>query len=295
MPLQPKSVHDPITVKPPHDFDPIHASPDDLQKALYPPRPNPETAPKNFAQWRDIVARKLIYVGKPFSDNPRRLDESDNWSGGIIHAADSNNDSLTAVTALSIIPNIHPNKDALGNYLDGEYRLWTWLGLDGWTNKVSLKAGVTSSLTVQNGTITSRSTEAVILYQDGDNDIYVKPFVGFTVEPGDLVWTTVWRPGRQPTAGAAFIVNLGDKTYSNAAIDNISLEGATAQWIATGRSPKDPSPLSWPSQGASFFVGGLASGTRSGSSLSQAQLVDAKHVGFQAVRAEDECLVGFGV
>lgn len=299
MPFQPTEVHGPITRKPPTNFVPIKASPDDLRKALYPPRPDPETTPKHFALWRDIVARKPIYVGKDFQESPGGLDESDNWSGAVLHAAprgfgandDTINDPFDSVTGWWIIPNVHPKKDDHGNYVDGEYRLWTWLGLDGWINKVTLKAGVTSSLTVKNGTITSRSTEAAILYRNGDH-ISVSPFVGFTVEPGDLVAAYVWSHN---STGTAYIYNQGSNTYSNAAIDNISLEGATAEWIAAGRNPKDPSPYPFPSYGATFFFNGLAHHKSDlESSLSRAQLVDAQDVGSYALRAPDQFLVHSG-
>ncbi|MCJ1270612.1 hypothetical protein MMC22_010509 [Lobaria immixta] len=299
MPLQPTEVHGPITRKPPPNFDPIHASPDDLRKALYPPRPDPETTPKHFALWRDIAARKPIYVGKPFPESSGGLDESDNWSGAVLSADPrgfSNNDDkikdpFKSVTGWWIIPNAHPKKDAQGKYVDGEYRLWTWVGLDGWTNKVALKAGVTSSLTVQNGTITKRSTDAAILYRNGDS-INFKPFVGFTVEPGDLVAAIVWR---QDSMGKAHIYNQGRNTYSNAEIEITSLEGATAEWIAAGRNPKDPQPYPFPNYGATFFFNGLADHESNWEeSLSRAQLVDAQDVGSYAVRASDQFLVHSG-
>lgn len=227
------------------------------------------------------------------------MDESRNWSGAVLYAnprgsgANKNTieDPFDSVTGWWIIPNVHPKKDENGKYIDGDYRLWTWLGLDGWTNEFALKSGVTSSLKVEKGTITSRSIEAAILYRDGDH-IAVKAFDGFTVEPGDVVATYVWS---HEGTGNAYIYNQGRNTYSSATIDNISLEGATAEWIAAGRNPDDPNPYPFPHYGATVFFNGSAhhkSGSES--SLSRAELVDAEDVGSHALRTSDLFLVHSG-
>lgn len=293
-----------VTRKPPAHFNPGRAEDEELIKADYPPRPNPELAPKKYARWQDIAARNPQYVAPGLEKGEWGLAEADNWAGAVLYASPRGaqsdpkvpKDPFYEVTGTWFVPKIHPNKVAGSNkYQDGQYRLWTWVGIDGWTNKVSLKGGITSSITVENGQVTSETTVAAILYQDGDkdSDIRVEVFKNFIVDPGDLITVDVWTTSDDDTTtGHAWIYNQGRNEYSTADIKNVPLEGVTAEWIAAGRNPNAQQQYKFPDFGATFFFHGLASHCKGKeSSLERSELIDAQDLGSFTTRAEDQFLV----
>ena len=291
-----------VTRKPPAHFSPVSAKDEQLSQAHYPPRPNPILAPKEHAQWQHIATRKPVYIEPGLVEVEGGLIEANNWAGGVLYAspraAQSNptspKDPFTEVQGSWFVPKAHPVK-AKGSdqYQDGQYRLWTWVGIDGWTNKSSLKSGLTSALTVENGKITSETTNAALLFQDSDTDIHFQAFTNFQVDPGDLITSDVWITSDQgKVTGHAWIYNQGRNEYSTAAIEGLPLEGVTAQWIAAGRNPESAQPYEFPNFGATLFFDGLAT-HKSGkeSSLERSELIDAQDLGSFSTRADDQVLV----
>lgn len=292
-----------VTHPPPPHFHPGRANDEELSQAGYPPRPNPDLAPKLYARWQSIATQNPQYVQPELSDGEWDLLEAHNWAGAVLYASprraqsDPNvpKDPFTTVVGSWVLPKIHPVKRGPGSndYEDGEYRLWTWVGIDGWTNKVSLKSGVTSALTVQNGKITSETSQAALIYQDSDTDIRVKVFENFTVDPGDLITGEVWTTtdGGSVT-GHARVHNFGRNEFSTASLENTPLQGVTAEWIVAGSNPGASQPYKFPDFGATHFFAGLAihAGGKE-NSLDRSELIDAEDVGSFATRTEDQVLI----
>lgn len=291
-----------VTRKPPAHFSPVSAKDEQLSQAHYPPRPDPILAPKEHAQWQHLATRKPVYIEPGLVEVEGGLIEAENWAGGVLYAspraAQSNptspSDPFTEVQGSWFVPKAHPVKvKGSDRYQDGKYRLWTWVGIDGWTNKSSLKSGLTSALTVENGKITSETTNAALLFQDSDTDIHFQAFTKFQVDPGDLITSDVWITSDQgKVTGHAWIYNQGRNEYSTAAIEGLPLEGVTAQWIAAGRNPESADPYEFPNFGATLFFDGLAT-HKSGkeSSIERSELIDAQDLGSFSTRADDQVLV----
>lgn len=290
------------TRKPPAHFSPVRATDEELSQAHYPPRPDPIGAPKEHAQWQHYAARNPQYVEPGLVEGKDGLIEARNWAGAVLYASPraaqsepaSPNDPFVGVQGSWFIPKSHPIKKQ-GKIQDGDYRLWTWIGIDGWTNKSSLKSGITSELKVQGGKVTEEKTYAALLFQTGDkpDDIHWQAFTNFQVDPGDLVTSHVWyTTDKGKTTGYAWIYNQGRNEFSTASIESLPLEGVTAQWIAAGRNPGDPQPYEFPNFGATLFLDGLATHkSKKESSLDRAELIDAQDLGSYSTRAEDEILV----
>ncbi|KAK6498041.1 hypothetical protein TWF506_004285 [Arthrobotrys conoides] len=116
--------------EPVNGFNP-HTSPlDDLDRAGYTPRPDP-----------------------PRVNNSLGLYEARNWSGGVLPVRPqvynpcgievlNQEDPFDHIFGSWIIPNLHPRKHADGRVKDGDYELYTWVGLDGWESNETLKVDV---------------------------------------------------------------------------------------------------------------------------------------------------------
>src|SRR5579872_3805690 len=91
------------TFQPPRGFDPRAASPADLERYGFPPRPDD---PRHLARYNQVLgqlAHKLTYIQPTFRVNPEKFhgarrrpegvaaaaagtETSTNWSGGVVYA-----------------------------------------------------------------------------------------------------------------------------------------------------------------------------------------------------------------
>ena len=229
---------------PPLRFKPYSASDDELKKYLYPPRPN-ELSPRKLSYWNRIAKNNPDFVLTNLVERPASgLDETRNWSGAYILAVppgDSEADlQFKEVDGTWVIPRTYP----VENLQNGLYRLWTWVGLDGWINKVALKIGVTSSIEVNRGKIERMSNEAAVLIQ-GVTDASVRyvEFQNFEVSPGHKVSAHV-RSTQGFSSGAVFIYNETTNQWAAASVAesdvDLHVKGLSAEWILAGRNPQPP-------------------------------------------------------
>ena len=182
------------SVSPPLSFAPGSATDEELKKYIYPPRPNPASSPKHYAVWQQIASCRPEYVPTKMAEfETTGLEESRNWSGAVLPSTPPDDAvSFDCVNGSWIIPNLHPRRTK-NAFKDGDYQCYTWVGLDGWTNKDCLKIGVVLELVVINGKIQKRSTYAAILFRgEAEDTMNIHVFSDFVVNPGDLVTGWAW-------------------------------------------------------------------------------------------------------
>lgn len=229
---------------PPLRFNPHSATDEELRKYLYPPRPN-ESSPGKLGHWNRIAKNNPEYVLTNLVERPASgLDETRNWSGAYVLALPPGDDEtdlqFKEVDGTWVIPRIYP----VENLQNGLYRLWTWVGLDGWINKVAFKIGVTSTIDVVRGEILKTSNEAAVLIQGPtDSSVRYVGFQNFEVKPGQKISAHV-RATPGLSSGAGFICNETTNQWAAASIAesnlNFYVEGLSAEWILAGRNPQPP-------------------------------------------------------
>jgi hypothetical protein len=249
---------------------PIDQSPDALKRSFFPPRPNKEESPEYYAAW-EAIARQPLRCIIPLIVEEGPLAETRNWAGAVLPVRQRegyNNFCIPAqgpfdgVMGSWIVPNPYPQLEADGKtYRDGEYRFYSWTGLDGWQNEVCLKIGIVSTLSVRGGVIVSRGHYPAILIRGrNDDSIRVVVLKGLPIESGDYVTGNVWSeltPNGQ--VGYGCIVNHGTGQWSSATVEgkDIFIEGLSAEWIGATENPTAKSHPA-PDFGAMFFANGVA-------------------------------------
>lgn len=232
---------------PPKNFHPNRATDKELEKYSYPPRPDPSKAPIDYAEWETLAARNTIYSDAKIVERPiGGLGEARYWAGAVVHATPrgdpSSQQRFNQVYGEWQVPIITPSKKDGGSNKD-KYRIWSWVGLDGWENKISLKIGVTSTI-VETNDETHETHEAAILFQT-ETEFRPLAFEGFPVEAGEKIYATVWG---NPTTTGPFHAAVAKKVPEGVlwAIGDlpsdlgVKLEGLTAQWVLAGRDPEAP-------------------------------------------------------
>lgn len=255
---------DPVVITPPtppQDWDPLDADDADLQKYEYEPRPDKNKEPHAFAQWEEIAKRK---PQPPRSDRAIEpptggLQESQGWAGATVpRDLKVNSDLFGYIRGTFIVPQIVPQINQ-GKLVEGDYRLWPWVGLGGLTNQHVAQSGLQLEITVKNGQIVRSDSSASILYRfgDGSRDFRVAGFPDFSFAVGDLLSTTVWTNSSN-TEVYAWIYNENQNRWSSASIQNLHLAATSAQWIVGGRIPGGDPPYLLPNFDNVLFLNGYA-------------------------------------
>ncbi|KAI0182975.1 hypothetical protein EV127DRAFT_414593 [Xylaria flabelliformis] len=297
----PSSISCPLT-KDLLNFRPDEATPEQLQKACYPPRPDKDLTPKLYALWKDTAARRPQAIFTKLTPCATEgLAESKNWSGAVLPVRQAYDTPVNSAQSLDIrkeerfnqvtgswtVPKLHPLKNSDGSYRDGDYAHYSWIGLDGWQDEVSLKIGLESKLVVEEGEITTQSHNAAILFRGQNEDsIRAYYFDGFIAKPGDLLSASVWGD-IGGNVGYGSIINQGRNQQTGGKVEaatDIFLHGMSAEWVAAGKNPDDPNPHPFPNYGAVVFFNGLAASDKGEESISMAMLVDAEDVDSSASR-----------
>jgi Peptidase A4 family len=129
------------------NFDPLIATPAELEKFKLPPRPDPGTSPHAFANWQRAMSPPLSFIPP---DDPKKLfavsDQgrqfqfllsrqaatmSNNWSGGYIR--DNYGEIYTRIQGSWVVPQPYPPPPPTpgGDWPPGDFVATAWLGLDG--------------------------------------------------------------------------------------------------------------------------------------------------------------------
>jgi len=303
----------PVACPLPGDVDgflPGKSTPEAHKRALYPPCPDPKSAPQEYALWNSIAVRNPTRVAINIVEYspPKGLYESKNWSGAVLPTRPQvyppnppettytgPTDPFDRVVGSWVIPNPHP-VIVDGKYKDGDYEMYTWVGLDGWENTDCLKIGVVSVLQVKNSKIIKRENYAAILFR-GKYDKSIRYFVfdGFIVEPGDLITGCVWGEIGSST-GYGWICNEGRNEWASGRItaaSGVTLQGTSSEWIMAGQGPLERHPHPFPNYGATVFFNGFAdyvSGKWAG--INRAMLANAVDVNSSADRGQNILVYG---
>jgi hypothetical protein len=127
------------TFRPPHGFDPLLASSDDLQKFGFPPRPDdPDRLARYRKRWGRLSRLRYIEptfrVDKEIVHGPRRrlegFQSSPNWSGSVVYAPlGTVLTTFTYVNARWVVPNVYTPADNIS--WCGWCNSSSWVGIDG--------------------------------------------------------------------------------------------------------------------------------------------------------------------
>lgn len=237
---------------PPPDWSPLDASDKDLQKYIYPPRPDQSTEPLAYALWEDFALRKPKYVaaGPVEIESLSGESETRNWAGAVVppSALDSSvptqdDQRFDRVEGRWKIPVVKPSPKE-GPWVDGKYELWTWVGIDGFQNDVHVRAGVKTEFSytqpndsvVKNNDIVVKNTAVVVFRRSPPGSVWA--FNNFHVNTGDEVHLHVWGDVTKPASINATIWNITRGLWSTVDTGSLEqLEGLSAQWILSGPNP----------------------------------------------------------
>jgi hypothetical protein len=229
---------------PPADMDPLSASDEELAEYGYPPRPNAEDAPEEYAHWQKLVSVKrvanpklsqtTIFSGLPqqvvtgeATENGSVATTTTNWSAYAVTAADgtfSNNDS--SIFSEWIVPIA---QQAFGVCNGGWDYSFEWDGFDGaFFSSDVLQAGTEADAYCSSSSQSAYYSSWIEWYPNAATRVSAP-----AAEPGDLMGSEVWYTTTAPY-GHAYLVNYTldqSGTYSFNPPPGTIFEGDTAEWV----------------------------------------------------------------
>lgn len=252
---------------PPKSFNPIKASPADLVKYGFPPRPDPNSAPKEYAQWQKVMARAQTYVplksglGAPAPAPPPEKEMNNAWSGAYLKTPDpplpdSETLSLWSVSATYMLTNLYPPASAE----EGKpYKINSWVGLDGYSVSSCYQAGTTSTVTQKDGQLTRTETPFFqYINTDPSPTSNRKEYPELAAEPGDEIVVFLWGIVGTPLV-CVFMLNLGAREYIiDYFSDGPDFQGTTSEWIVEAILSPAGEQLGFADYGVTFFYDILA-------------------------------------
>lgn len=283
--------------EPPKGFDPSKASDSDLEKYFYPPRPDPRKDPQEYAEWESFLARKPQHVETiPIERPPGGFEDSRSWAGAVLQASSDSKgpteeERWTRVRGTWTVPDVSAPKDADGNLVDGRYEAWSWVGIDGWDNKVSLKVAVISRIDVDQGKHGTPFHRAQIIFR-GEHEYSQVAVPDFFIHVHDQITAHVWgTPGTQNHFRAS-IWNITTEQESAAGLDpglTERLKGNTALWVFAGRDPDQAGgqPIRFPGFETVVFHGTYAhrnDNAQTGVDIENAVVFNANNLDISAKR-----------
>jgi hypothetical protein len=223
---------------PPAGFDAFSASPEVLASYGYPSRPFP-IAGRAYDMWAravraertrivpvlrqtDLAAGAAMHADRGLRGG---ASTSKNWSAALISngASRYGTGSFNAVAAWFNVPAAN---QAVGTCY-GWDRLFTWVGLDGWTSNDVFQAGTSSSAWCADGTTMQQYTAWYEWYPNNSVEITNLP-----VNPGDAV--VVWMTASGDSSGTAWITNATSGVSVSikfSAPAGTVLVGNSAEWV----------------------------------------------------------------
>lgn len=243
---------------PSSSFTPHTATDEELKANSYPPRPHPFEASDAHSAWTKVAVQEPEYIHSEIVERPAGgLDENRNWAGAVVRATARGepnfNERFSSAAGEWRVPVITPTKDGSGKIKPGSYRIWNWVGLDGWENGQALKVGTTGYLEVNShGDITSHYYAAAILFRGReDKTIKVFEFEKFPVSAGDRIFGIVSAEVGSPGPYTAWVFIFTSKGIKYTAgkingVEGIKHEGLTVEWVLAGRNPDSVEPKLFP-------------------------------------------------
>ncbi len=248
------------------DFDPLLASPAELEQFKLPPRPDANNNPAAFENWRRAMSPPLSFI--PVADVKtlftvsalsRQLQlqttlratqaTSNNWSGAFIR--NNYGESFTRIQGSWIVPRPYPPPPQAngGNWLPGTSVATVWLGLDGYDpGSLSMpqigtyQQVVVNAATSNPGDLAPSANAWWQWWQKDDSGHQVDiPTSVFPLQEGDLVYAELDVINANTVRFFLKNVSLGmvfppfDLTPPTPPPTNanfpVTVEGQTAEWI----------------------------------------------------------------
>jgi hypothetical protein len=229
---------------PPTDMDPLSASDAELEEYGYPPRPDAQAAPEEYAHWQKLVSVKRVANPKLtqttiFSGLPKRVSTGEttesgsvattttNWSAYAVTGADgtfTKNDSFIFSEWLVPIA-----QQAFGVCNGGWDYSFQWDGFDGaFFSGDVLQAGTEADAYCSGSTTSTYYSSWIEWYPNAETRVSAP-----AAQPGDVMGSEVWYTTTAPY-GHAYLVNYTlnqSATYSFNPPSGTTFEGDTAEWV----------------------------------------------------------------
>jgi hypothetical protein len=239
---------------PPDGFDPLTASPDELRRHGFPPRPDRRIQPEQYAFWSRLFSRQLTFVRAQLSFQPplyrlnhraaraaatTRHQSSMNWSGGYI--TPKHGRMFTQVHGEWDVPMLLPPAGAPAN---AEYRCSTWIGLDGqrrYLHSSLPQIGTSQFIELVNGQPTYTYQAWWQWWLRGHHNP-VAVLHDLQVNPGDRILASIYVLDRTTvlalimnatTGHITFVLGIAPQaTMPHAPAQvQVMISGATAEWV----------------------------------------------------------------
>jgi hypothetical protein len=245
------------------EFDPLVATPEGL-KLQAASRPDPNTNPRAFANWRKAMSPPLVFLAGgdatslfEISVRSRQLQfqtspddtqaMSRNWSGAYIR--DNEGETYTRIQGLGCAASVSPPPQTSGgDWLPVPPLRHVWLGLDGWSGSISMpQLGTYQEVVVTTATRNPADLVTSVSawwqwWQIDDNGTQVSiPPSKFPLQVGDLVYVelNVINPGKvrfflkNLSLGTVFPPFELEQPSAPPTNPNFpaTVEGRTAEWI----------------------------------------------------------------
>jgi hypothetical protein len=220
----------------PAGFDPLTASPQQLEAAGLPPRPGWPLQRRALANWQRAVTSNARHVMPdlapgivkhgPYQTLPSGYYQSYNWSGYAVGNTQTSYSasSFYAVEANYVVP---VAAQAYGVCTGGWDYSASWVGIDGYGSNDVLAAGTDSDAYCSGSTKAVRYTAWYEWYPSKEVSIG-----GFPIAPGDDLFVEVW--STSATVGHAYMVNYNTNQVVNLTFNAPSgtmLTGNSAEWV----------------------------------------------------------------
>jgi hypothetical protein len=224
------------TMEVPVGFNPLTATPQQLEAAGLPPRPGGPIQHGALAGWERAVTSNARHVmpdlspGKvkhgPYQPLPSGFDSNYNWSGYEVGNAVT---SYSAASFYALVANyvVPVAVQAYGTCTGGWDYSATWVGIDGYGSSDVLAAGTDSDAYCSGSTKSANYTAWYEWYPS--NEVKIG---GFPVGPGDDIFVEVW--STSATVGHAYMVNYNTNQVVNLTFNAPSgtmLTGNSAEWV----------------------------------------------------------------
>ena len=243
------------TFSPRHGFDPLTASPRDLEEAGFPPRPTDPALLARYKRFFNRTKGKFHPIEPTFRVDPTLSthtqkgstmgagpETSDNWSGGVVYAPSGQ--SFTWVQGDWVVPNVYPTVQNQWEYCA------SWVGLDGDGSGDVCQAGMICSV-YQSGNSVSRT---IYPWHEWFPASWVV-ITNLAISPGDMVTMLICTNGAASTTATIYFGNHTSgvaTSYQITAPSGTKLVGNSAEWIV--ETPRVNGVLSnMPDYGEVFF------------------------------------------
>jgi len=290
---------------PPDGFDPLHASPEELARYYFPPRPDGAAAPRALANWARAMSPPLSFVRGPISSvtkvepwgvagghdaDPPDQEWSKNWSGAYIRPGGP--DRFHLIEGMWIVPRPYPPPGYVFTTTSPpiEFGSSAWVGLDGHdpTSMSLPQIGTAHFFKVENGVGQSKIYAWWQWWVRNQQDEQVVPLGLFPVEAGDLIYcrVEVTAPAqvnlfiKNQSAGAVIALLVDAPVLQNPPSNPpiLEVQGRTADWILERPTIQGSTTLfTLPNYGSVLFYACNAA-VAAGGSCKELQLERARYV-----------------